>query len=152
MATYILSLHDALPISALLRRQQRHLAGARPGHPGLRSVSRHGRRAEPAASRRDVLDDPRADRSEEHTSELQSQFHLVCRLLLVKNNTNGGSGVNMENIISLLSSYEGNGNLHSFPTRRSSDLCSSPASAASPGRRSARASWATICIAARSAG
>src|SRR5438309_7819691 len=33
-------------------------------------------------------------RSEEHTSELQSQFHLVCRLLLekkkntIKNNTN----------------------------------------------------------------
>src|SRR6267143_5735175 len=30
---------------------------------------------------------PRAspiDRSEEHTSELQSQFHLVCRLLLEK--------------------------------------------------------------------
>src|SRR3989338_10441775 len=25
-----------------------------------------------------------ASRSEEHTSELQSQFHLVCRLLLVK--------------------------------------------------------------------
>src|SRR5689334_23807955 len=25
-----------------------------------------------------------ADRSEEHTSELQSQFHLVCRLLLEK--------------------------------------------------------------------
>src|SRR6201990_1428177 len=25
-------------------------------------------------------------RSEEHTSELQSQFHLVCRLLLDKNN------------------------------------------------------------------
>src|SRR5689334_1232086 len=32
-----------------------------------------------------------AERSEEHTSELQSQFHLVCRLLLEKkkkNNTN----------------------------------------------------------------
>src|SRR6267143_2385691 len=27
---------------------------------------------------------PRAWRSEEHTSELQSQFHLVCRLLLEK--------------------------------------------------------------------
>src|SRR5689334_24673186 len=27
---------------------------------------------------------PAADRSEEHTSELQSQFHLVCRLLLEK--------------------------------------------------------------------
>src|SRR5689334_24286555 len=26
----------------------------------------------------------RIDRSEEHTSELQSQFHLVCRLLLEK--------------------------------------------------------------------
>src|SRR5689334_24973170 len=29
---------------------------------------------------------PRAARSEEHTSELQSQFHLVCRLLLEKKN------------------------------------------------------------------
>src|SRR5438309_8354249 len=32
-------------------------------------------------------ENPRADkaqRSEEHTSELQSQFHLVCRLLLEK--------------------------------------------------------------------
>src|SRR5689334_24344219 len=28
----------------------------------------------------------RGDRSEEHTSELQSQFHLVCRLLLEKKN------------------------------------------------------------------
>src|SRR5689334_24364741 len=28
--------------------------------------------------------EPRVDRSEEHTSELQSQFHLVCRLLLEK--------------------------------------------------------------------
>src|SRR5689334_24385721 len=28
----------------------------------------------------------RARRSEEHTSEVQSQFHLVCRLLLEKKN------------------------------------------------------------------
>src|SRR5438309_3029580 len=28
-------------------------------------------------------------RSEEHTSELQSQFHLVCRLLLEKKNSAG---------------------------------------------------------------
>src|SRR5438309_9136742 len=28
----------------------------------------------------------RRSRSEEHTSELQSQFHLVCRLLLEKKN------------------------------------------------------------------
>src|SRR5689334_24004493 len=36
---------------------------------------------------RQPKDDPEADdawRSEEHTSELQSQFHLVCRLLLEK--------------------------------------------------------------------
>src|SRR5689334_24180921 len=32
------------------------------------------------------LGDPR---SEEHTSELQSQFHLVCRLLLEKKNIDG---------------------------------------------------------------
>src|SRR5689334_21147439 len=44
----------------------------------------------------------RSLRSEEHTSELQSQFHLVCRLLL---------------------EYCGSHpDLHSFPTRRSSDL------------------------------
>src|SRR2546430_12449805 len=30
---------------------------------------------------------PRADRSEEHTSELQSQSNLVCRLLLEKKKT-----------------------------------------------------------------
>src|SRR5205809_2343410 len=30
------------------------------------------------------------DRSEEHTSELQSRLHLVCRLLLEKENSDGG--------------------------------------------------------------
>src|SRR2546429_6306807 len=30
--------------------------------------------------------EPRAERSEEHTSELQSRLHLVCRLLLEKKN------------------------------------------------------------------
>src|SRR6266568_6413710 len=54
---------------------------ARPPRPGL---SRPARRA----SRRDACCPPprrrRRRRSEEHTSELQSQFHLVCRLLLEK--------------------------------------------------------------------
>src|SRR5689334_23707181 len=36
-------------------------------------------------------------RSEEHTSELQSQFHLVCRLLLEKKKINK----NMENEVSI---------------------------------------------------
>src|SRR6266568_9341947 len=57
---YTLSLHDALPIS---RPEQ---AGG-PEPPGV-------------VGRADAL----AERSEEHTSELQSQFHLVCRLLLAK--------------------------------------------------------------------
>src|SRR6266568_9616559 len=54
---YTLSLHDALPSSA--------------SGPGSRSVRWTG------------WESP-SRRSEEHTSELQSQFHLVCRLLLEK--------------------------------------------------------------------
>src|SRR5438309_8991696 len=38
----------------------------------------------PAPGRGRVRARPGAARSEEHTSELQSQFHLVCRLLLEK--------------------------------------------------------------------
>src|SRR2546429_2758698 len=34
---------------------------------------------------------PQVDRSEEHTSELQSRLHLVCRLLLEKKKTNNYS-------------------------------------------------------------
>src|SRR2546430_14645715 len=56
---YTLSLHDALPICHRGRRRSRH---PRPA-PAPQS---------------------RGDRSEEHTSELQSQSNLVCRLLLEK--------------------------------------------------------------------
>src|SRR6266568_8008404 len=49
------------------------VGAGRPGQDGDRH-QRHLRR---------VDGDPRL-RSEEHTSELQSQFHLVCRLLLEK--------------------------------------------------------------------
>src|SRR6516164_9043796 len=59
---YTLSLHDALPI-----------LGTNP----TRSPS-----CMTCASR------PIVPRSEEHTSELQSQFHLVCRLLLEKKKSN----------------------------------------------------------------
>src|SRR2546429_9757169 len=43
----------------------------------------HGRQSHDGAVRR-----PRRDRSEEHTSELQSRLHLVCRLLLEKKKKN----------------------------------------------------------------
>src|SRR2546422_8213457 len=68
---YTLSLHDALPIS--LERgdlvRWRH---------DLHGIADPALRVEPEVRRR-----LRA-RSEEHTSELQSRLHLVCRLLLEK--------------------------------------------------------------------
>src|SRR2546429_1491240 len=79
---YTLSLHDALPISG----------GT---HPGSNSVAIHladGWRGIRIGAIGIVV--PRAHeslrghhRSEEHTSELQSRLHLVCRLLLEKKNS-----------------------------------------------------------------
>src|SRR2546430_15248479 len=70
---YTLSLHDALPICAPGLRQVR--LPARRGDLGRRRSDGPGRRARGAHGPR---------RSEEHTSELQSQSNLVCRLLLEK--------------------------------------------------------------------
>src|SRR2546429_7064462 len=66
---YTLSLHDALPIW----RRQGLGVGARDWIVDV--VRRHG-----AAEI--------TERSEEHTSELQSRLHLVCRLLLEKKKKN----------------------------------------------------------------
>src|SRR5687768_18283460 len=74
---YTLSLHDALPIwlaAHVPRHQRPNLAVAHAPPPTRDSApppgtSRCGRAA---------------PRSEEHTSELQSRLHLVCRLLLEK--------------------------------------------------------------------
>src|SRR6266487_6957913 len=65
---YTLSLHDALPIYLGLPRQ---------GAAGLRRHRQHTHRLPPLVARE-------PGRSEEHTSELQSPVHLVCRLLLEK--------------------------------------------------------------------
>src|SRR2546430_9254424 len=43
-----------------------------------------GRRAKPGEEDYDLVDAMKIPRSEEHTSELQSQSNLVCRLLLEK--------------------------------------------------------------------
>src|SRR5712692_6145582 len=51
--------------------------------PGSALSSSNSRAAPPPVEMKDMLSDTPA-RSEEHTSELQSQFHLVCRLLLEK--------------------------------------------------------------------
>src|SRR2546427_5828480 len=74
---YTLSLHDALPISwaehpagqSSVGRRQRQRA-RRLDHPDRQGLDRPPRQPGP--------------RSEEHTSELQSQSNLVCRLLLEK--------------------------------------------------------------------
>src|SRR5689334_24368053 len=63
-----------------------HVVGARLLYVGgALLVARERRRhAHGARSVRHPHRRPRVVRSEEHTSELQSQFHLVCRLLLEK--------------------------------------------------------------------
>src|SRR2546426_6388994 len=75
---YTLSLHDALPISP---------RGVRTPPPRLpESPPPDGPGGNPAPVRPSpaVSAIPRAYRSEEHTSELQSPCNLVCRLLLEK--------------------------------------------------------------------
>src|SRR5438034_6109962 len=58
------------------------------GPPFPRSVSHTLADREPPATARETLPEAIADRSEEHTSELQSHSDLVCRLLLEKKKTN----------------------------------------------------------------
>src|SRR5687767_15492697 len=92
---YTLSLHDALPISgrSRLRLLRVHHLPERPGH-----AARPRYRAELLATAHvsQTRASPWHDRSEEHTSELQSLAYLVCRLLLEKkkkknSNTNSTS-------------------------------------------------------------
>src|SRR5258708_34926556 len=68
---YTLSLHDALPISTKRRGLRDHSAG---------TFLLPADFLRPCAKNAEL----RSDRSEEHTSELQSPDHLVCRLLLEK--------------------------------------------------------------------
>src|SRR5699024_11782360 len=84
-----LSLHDALPISAKTTAEK--LADLRlkieeaqdPGSERAKA-KRDAAGLTPPRVRIDELLDAGSFRSEEHTSELQSRFDLVCRLLLEK--------------------------------------------------------------------
>src|SRR2546429_5276106 len=74
---YTLSLHDALPISS--SGSWPHFSSCSSGRPSCLRFRRPSCQAgAPRRSRRCPA------RSEEHTSELQSRLHLVCRLLLEK--------------------------------------------------------------------
>src|SRR2546422_8336526 len=55
-------------------------------HPTELTVSQSPRKCG-AHGREKIFLNPLASRSEEHTSELQSRLHLVCRLLLEKKKT-----------------------------------------------------------------
>src|SRR5947208_862276 len=116
---YTLSLHDALPIFLVLIRglvshgvtppfasvlRCLHCLAARSGASSAAHGDNHRRGEGPFGSNRSRSQHYHR-RSEEHTSELQSPDHLVCRLLLEKSPNPRV--------------------LHSFPTRRSSDLLSS---------------------------
>src|SRR5699024_11921531 len=93
---FSLSLLDALPISHGFAAPLRVALGLRPKCPqGTRFPSRLSgarnacavcvrRKDGPCHSERRVGMGPARKRSEEHTSELQSRFELVCRLLLEK--------------------------------------------------------------------
>src|SRR5690348_18094255 len=63
--------------SSDLRRRPRRAVAREPPRAGDRAASGHDRRPHRSAQ-------PALPRSEEHTSELQSPVHLVCRLLLEK--------------------------------------------------------------------
>src|SRR5207249_11328093 len=97
-APHTLSLHDALPISGALSRY-RGTPRLRRGAPSIggfggpfRGPQYHDPRVAIAACIRrrpslisaSLVAYESLTRSEEHTSELQSRFDLVCRLLLEK--------------------------------------------------------------------
>src|SRR5690242_20856924 len=71
---YTLSLHDALPISGCLPPAWTTIRAVSWRVPAVATIC-----ARPGPMARTV-----PDRSEEHTSELQSHVNLVCRLLLEK--------------------------------------------------------------------
>src|SRR5690242_10117316 len=72
---YALSLHDALPIYFVDAGLDDHLGDVGHGEEDGAGVERGDARGDGLAD---------LDRSEEHTSELQSHVNLVCRLLLEK--------------------------------------------------------------------
>src|SRR2546430_4793264 len=90
---YTLSLHDALPISVeeaeLVRRFRLHTHAVVAGEARVAEVARVG------AGRR----------LEEHTSELQSQSNLVCRLLLEKKKKNKHTNYILRELSAILSYY-----------------------------------------------
>src|SRR5699024_12667495 len=83
-----LSLHDALPIS--LHGELAAAGGDEEVDQTGREQSEHPERGG-VGDRDEGIGEHDDERSEEHTSELQSRFDLVCRLLLEKKNAKSSS-------------------------------------------------------------
>src|SRR2546430_11207483 len=81
---YTLSLHDALPISQPSLRYPAAPHTSFPPHSSIAAMPPES--SSPRRSAEKSARAPGSSRSEEHTSELQSQSNLVCRLLLEKKN------------------------------------------------------------------
>src|SRR3712207_7289852 len=87
---YTLSLHDALPISGRVVLPGLGRRGFDEAAPVLEHFGRvavdlePGQRLAERAAVHERAARARRERSEEHTSELQSRQYLVCRLLLEK--------------------------------------------------------------------
>src|SRR2546430_10678356 len=88
---YTLSLHDALPISPPTRTPAVAPIQVSRRHQMPSTIS--GQNEDAAMANAHPTSSPRENRltgrSEEHTSELQSQSNLVCRLLLEKTTQTG---------------------------------------------------------------
>src|SRR3712207_9280412 len=82
---YTLSLHDALPILLLPGFQDAHV---HPPPSGLDMLRCDLSAAYSVEDYERIVSAYAAERSEEHTSELQSRQYLVCRLLLEKKKKN----------------------------------------------------------------
>src|SRR3712207_8631155 len=76
------------PYTTLFRSRTRKTCGAA-ASPVYRRGELHAANAAPSSEQAYVTDV--SDRSEEHTSELQSRQYLVCRLRLEKQRTGGGA-------------------------------------------------------------
>src|SRR3712207_7315592 len=84
---YTLSLHDALPILRACAHHHDARLAAQPARHRLErgaQVIEEARQATNAVLAEQTAERAPDDRSEEHTSELQSRQYLVCRLLLEK--------------------------------------------------------------------
>src|SRR5256885_13785945 len=81
---YTLSLHDALPISRVSLAQALYDQAADLQKEGVGTGIDTLRANVELQNEKQRLIEAETDRSEEHTSELQSPCNLVCRLLLEK--------------------------------------------------------------------